>query len=213
MHVFSATASIELFDGLACASLALTAALRGRSRGANLAGVLVLGCLCALSAGLGREFILHGQQGARLIFAQLPQAALIGSLAGIILYYIARKIVYKIFFLMDSVSMSLAASLTASLSAPELGAAGALALGACAGLLPGLIRDVALGDIATFLDQAWYAASVILSALCAIIIILLPAFWTLPDFFVRRLGEWAVVCSVALALLLRFWRLRDAQEN
>lgn len=208
MHVFSAAASIELLDGAACASLALAAALRGRSLGANLAGVLALGCMCALSPGLIRELPLHGQQGARLILASLPQIALAGSLAGIILFAAAKKRASQFFFLMDSLSMSLTAALCACLAAPELGAIGALALGACAGLLPGLIRDAALGDSALFLEQPWHAASAILAALCAVIIILLPAFWTLPAFFVERIGEWAVVCGSILALALRYWKGR-----
>lgn len=208
MHVFSATASIEIFDGLACAFLAMAATLRGRSFGANLAGVLVLGCICGLSAALSREFILHGQQGAQLIFVQLPQAALIGAVAGFILFAMAKKRASQIFFFMDTISMTLAATLTATLAAPEMGAIGALAIGVSAGLLPGLIRDVSLGDSALFLDKNWYAASVILSALCALIIILLPAFWNLPGFFVQRLGEWAIVSGTILGLALRYWRGR-----
>ncbi len=206
MHIFSATVSIEILDCLSCAFLALAASLRGRALGANLAGTLVLGCICGLSAGMVREFILHGQQGTHLVLAQLPQDALIGSIAGIILFISARNLASKAFFFMDTLSMSLAASLTACLTAPELGAIGALALGVCLGILPGLIRDTALGDTALFLDQAWYATVVILSVLCSIAIILLPAFWTLPGFFVERLGEWAIVISVVLALLLRYWR-------
>lgn len=208
MHVFSATASIEILDGLACAFLAMAAALRARSLGANLAGVLVLACISSLSAGLGREFILHGQQGGQLIFAQLPQAAFIGAIAGLFLYVMARKMVSQLFFFMDTLSMSLTAALAASLSAPELGAIGALALGVSAGLLPGLIRDVSLGDSAIFLEQDWYAACAILSTLWAIMLIILPAFWVLPAFFVHRLGEWAVLSAVFLALCLRYWRGR-----
>lgn len=208
MHVFSATASIEILDGIACAFLSLAAVMRARSLGANLAGSLVLGCICALSAGLGREFILHGQQGGRLILAQLPQAAFIGAIAGLLLHMMARKRTAQFFFLMDTLSMTITAALTASLAAPELGAPGALALGVSAGLLPGLIRDVTLGDSALFLEHAWYAASVILAALWTIMIILLPAFWVLPSFFVQRIGEWAVLSAALLALALRYWRGR-----
>lgn len=206
MHVFSETASIEIIDGLACAFLAMACALRGRALGANLLGSAILACLSALSAALSREFILHGQQGSILVFAQLPQDAFIGALAGLILQAVTKG--GSFFFFMDTLSLSLTAALVASLAAPELGALGAFALAVCASLAPGLIRDLSLGDSALFLEQPWYAASAVVAAASAIMMILLPAFWTLPSFFVHRLGEWAVVCGCLLGLALRYWRGR-----
>ena len=206
MHVFSETASIEILDALACAFLGMACAVRGRAMGANLLGSLILACISALSAALSREFILHGQQGSMLVFAQLPQAAFIGASGGLLLYTIAKG--GRFFFFIDTLSLSLTAALVASLAAPELGAVGAFSLGLCASLVPGLIRDLSLGDSALFLEQPWYAVSAVVAAAGAILLILLPAFWTMPSFFVHRLGEWAVVCGSLLGLALRYWRGR-----
>lgn len=205
MHVFSQAEVIELMDGVACVLLAMAVSFRGRAMGGNLAGVLILGCVCSLSASLGREFMLHGSQGLRLVMANLPASAMIGSAAGLILAVMTGKHRVKIFFLLDTLSMTLMCALTATLAAPELGALGALALGVAIGLVPGLIRDVSLGDAAIFLEQAWYATGGIIASLCAVIVILLPAFWTMPGFFVMRLGEWAVLTGTVAGTALRYW--------
>lgn len=205
-HVFSQTASIELLDGAACALLAAAAAARCRNFGACVAGCVALGCICGLSGPLLRELILHGQTGAKIIVAALPGEAFAGAAGALMAMLFSAIKPGRLFFWLDAAGIGMEASLAAALGAPELGVAGALVLALACGLVPGLIRDVSIGDTAMMLEKPWYASSAAISGCISMLVIVLPAFGHMPSFFVERAGEWAVLAGAITGMLVLFWK-------
>lgn len=205
-HVFSQTASIELLDGVVCALLAAAASVRSRNFGACVAGSVVLGCVCGMSCPLLRELILHGQTGAKLIVAALPGEAFTGAAGALIAMLFAFVKPGRLFFWLDAAGMSTAASLASTLSAPELGVAGALVLSLACALVPGLVRDVSIGDTAIMLEKPWYASSAAISGCVSMLVIVLPAFGSLPSFFMERIGEWAVLSGSITGICILLWK-------
>lgn len=212
LPVISATASIEIMDGVACAFLAAAASCRARSFGGNLVGAIALGCICGIIAPLCRETFLHGSPGSRLIIAALPDNAFIGALAGIFAPIIWPNRKGMIFFWLDSLGTGLAASLTTVLTLPELGIAAAIILGMCAALLPGLCRDVALGDIAIFVETNWYAASVATGCILALVALVAISASARETPLHNRAGELATLAGLMVVLALRFWKCRNMDE-
>lgn len=186
--------------------LAAAASCRGRLYGGHITGAAVLGCLCGLSGALLRECLLNGPDGVALVMRQLPGVVLAGALAGAVSGGLER-FGERLFFWLDSLSLGLAACL-GTLCGMRLGAAGALVLGLLAGLTPGLIRDVALGDTARAVEETWYATAAALGCMLTILLALLPSVQPLPW---ASGGEWGYACvlgGVLLVVLLRVWRGR-----
>lgn len=205
-HVFSQTASIELMDGAVCALMAAAAAARSRNFGACMSGCVAIGCICGISGPLLRELILHGQTGAKIVLAALPGEAFAGAAGALISMLFSAIRPARLFFWLDAAGISMAASLAAALGAPELGVVGALVLALACALVPGLIRDVSIGDTAMMLEKPWYASSAAISGCISMLVIILPAFGHMPSIFVERAGEWAVLGGAITGMLVLFWK-------
>lgn len=203
MHIFSSAESIELLDGIAVALIAAAATLRARSLGSQIAGAAVIGCICGPSGAVIREIILHGQTGARLAITALPADAVVGALGAICALFMLRGRRFLLFGWVDSLAMGLACALGTVLGLPELGFAGATAMGLANGLLPTIIRDVSLGDVAMVADKKWYAAAAIICCVVASVVCFAGALGSGSGFMADRLGEWGVCAGVISAMGIR----------
>ena len=161
------------YDALCVFLLSGGAACRARFCGSHFTGAAVLGILCGLSGPLFRETVIHG--GATAVFSQnsLLAAALGGALTGA---FTGRRLwADRLDFLLDSAGFAVCACLAALCALPVMGAAGAVLFGAMTGLLPGLVRDVALGDTARMVEESWYATAVVLGIVtCLAVMLLVP---------------------------------------
>lgn len=209
MHVFSETLVIELLDGAAVCLLAAGASCRARIAGANIMGSVILGCLCGMLAPLMRESMLHGQPGIHLVLNALPVQAFTGACATLAALWMLGSRGRFLFFWIDSLGICLAAALFAALAMPELGLIGALVLSLSCALFPGLVRDVALGDVAMLAEQNWYGASAGLSAIITMAIIIAVVFFLPESSLMARLGEIAVLGGTALGTCIRGWKGRE----
>ena len=213
---------VETLDAVCAVLLAAAAAWRARGFGAHFTGAVVLGCICGLAAGLVRECFLHGAAGTRVVLGALPGPALAGALLGALAAAGAAALARKrtggggafagrgLFFWLDSLGLFLAASLGVFCALREIGATGALALGLLAGLAPGFLRDVALGDTARLVEQSWYATAAALGAMTTILLLILPpsfgAAWPVPQGLAWAWPWASVGGGVAVAMVLRLWR-------
>lgn len=218
----SAAALVETLDAAAAVLLAAAAAWRARGFGAHLTGAVVLGCVTGLMAGLVRESLLHGAAGARLALGALPGPALAGALLGALAAAgaaaLARTRVNgagavagrSLFFWLDSLGLFLAVSLGVFCALRETGATASLALGLLAGLAPGFVRDVALGDTARLVEQSWYATAAALGAMGTILLLILPpsfgTAWPVPEAWAWAWPWCSVLGGVTVAMGLRLWR-------
>ena len=209
MHIFSEVLTIELLDGAVVSLFAAAATCRARVTGGNLAGAVILGCVSALLAPVFREVLLHGQAGVKLVINALPAQAFIGACASLVALRMAGNKQHLLFFWLDSLGICLGASLFAALALPELGLVGALVLSLANALLPGLIRDLALGDVAMFVDKNWYAASVALAAIAALTIIVVWHIIPVPEIWSDRPGEVGTAGGCIVGVVFRYWKGRD----
>ena len=186
---------LDTLDMAASFLLAFASSCRCRMFGGHFTGAVVLGFLCGMCAPLLRECLLQSS-GVRLILSELSGLALSGGVAGALtrLPRISRH-GSKAFFLSDSLGIGLTSCLAVvSGVSSRLPAVGSLALGLLIGLAPGLLRDMALGDVAQAVEEDWYATSLALG--CMLTILLLTVAKPLI----------AVPCGCLLVLALRFWR-------
>ena len=202
---------VESLDMAAGFLLAAAASCRGRLYGGHISGSAVLGCLCGLAGPLLRESLLHGPDGVKLILYALPGAVLAGALTGALLGGVRNN--GWLFFWLDGLSLGLAACLGTVCGMSGLGVTGALILGLLAGLAPGLLRDMALGDTARVVEESWYATAAALGCMLTIFLVLLPSWgqgpWPLSD------NQWKYVCILSgalLVLILRFRRGRGSPD-
>lgn len=199
MHAFSGAFSIELLDGLACGLLAASAAFRAKKFGAALFGGLLLGCLCGLAGSLARELILHGT--GHIVMRLDASPACLGALAGLAAAFAFKKL--NLFLWLDGCALGLAASLGCALAAPELTLGAALCVGLINALLPGIIRDVALGDTTMLAEKSWYGASCAIGCIVALCALMLPVLAPTPAFYLKYLGECAVLAGTLTTLGIR----------
>lgn len=211
MHVFFELEVIEILDGVAVCLFAASATCRGRLAGANLAGSVILGCIVALFAPLLREGIAHGPAGLILVIKVLPIQAFVGSCAALTAIFILGNRSRQLFFWLDSMSICLAGALYPALILPELGIAGALILALACAFIPGILRDVALGDVAMLADKNWYGASAAISAIISISIIIWSTTGETGPLF-SRTGEIATLTGAGIGLFLRYWKGRDMED-
>lgn len=209
MHVFSETLVIELLDGAAVCLLGAAATCRARLTGANLTGSVILGCLCGMLAPLLRESLMHGQAGVKIVLDALPGEVFTGACASLFAMWMLGNRGRFLFFWLDSLGICLAAALFATLAMPELGLIGALVLSLACAFLPGLVRDVALGDVAMLADRNWYGASTVLAAIAAMGILTGVVFLAPESALMARLGEIATLGGAAVGIGFHYWKGRE----
>lgn len=204
-----------ILDGAACALLAAAAAVRARVFGAHVTGALVLGCLCGLIGPLLREAFVHGAMGTARIARELPAEALAGAVCGLAALFMLRRMESlrgRLFGWLDSAGIGMGSSVGAILALPELGVAGALAIGLINGLAPGLIRDMALGDTAMLVEKSWYATAAALG--CAASIAMFTGLYAV------HMNSWTVAhpesvatCAGFLTVVaIRSWKMRNGED-
>lgn len=198
--------NLPLLDAASCCLLAAAAAVRAKSMGAHFTGAMVLGCLCGFIGALLREAFLHGAPGSSWVVSQLPGWALAGSAAGILSMAAFARWQWRVFPVLDAVSIALATSMAAIMTLPELGLAGSLALALINGLAPGLVRDMALGDTAMLVERDWYAAAAALGAAAsqAAFTFLLVAY--LNDFVAEYVDELAAGVGFIIIASILLWK-------
>lgn len=150
--------------------LALSAACHSRQCGNQLAGSIAIGFLCAISAFLFREAVLHGQTGAEAVLNQLPMVSLVAAVFGGIAgkYPLSEKLCFVAYLL--GIGLLGSCSCLCAVRSNGLGIGASLSLGWVCGILPGFIRDVALGDMASFVEKRWYASAIFLACLATLAI-------------------------------------------
>lgn len=209
MIILSQTQVIAIFDNLSCAFLAAAASAKARNYGAHFTGAAILGCICGLSAPVLRETLLNGQPGTRIAFAQLPDDALLGAIFGILAMFLARKM--PVTFLLDAVSISFAASLNCVLAIGNFGITGAITFGLIVAIVPGFLRDVALGNIADFVEDGWYVTTAMLGCVLAILILIFFTFMENAGSSDHRNLETAILSGSIFSFALQIWK-RNKKE-
>lgn len=187
---------LYVFDLAASFMLAAAASCRARSGGAHFSGAAVLACLVGLAAPLLREGLL-GHPVLALNRGDYLAAAVAGGLAGILAGRWRRP--WLSFYWLDSLGLGLAAGVaTVAGFYSGLGMAGCLVLGVLTALAGGLLRDVALGDMARLVEDYLYATAAALGAML-----------TLATLMYGKMPAWqCALTGSGLVLVLRGLRLR-----
>lgn len=204
MMVFPEETVIILFNGLACMLFAASAAAKARSFGAHFTGALILGIFSGLSSPILCSLLISGQQGIINALSQYPDDALIGSVAGIALLYICKRL--PVVKWLGNLAVSFATCLGAMLALRFFGAVGGMALGIITALVPGFIADAALGNIAEFVERDWYVTAAILGAVLAMAIFAAPYFFETLAFMHDRLLETSILSGTIFAFCLQVWK-------
>lgn len=200
MEILTQPMVLEIMDGLACALLAAAAVCKAVSMRAQLFGGVILACLCALACPLFRELILFGPPGALLILHSQPLNALVGALAALAACLFFPQFTGILLFWLDAAGIGLACPVITIMSLPALGVAGALTTGIIAAVIPGLVRDIALGDTAMLIEKNWYASAVVIGAIVAILTVTLL---TIYANFSRNL-EVAILLGAIATVVARY---------
>ncbi len=202
--------ALAILDAVACALLAAAASCRARNLGAQFSGAATLGFCVGLSAPMLREGILHGTSGMAMVLSFLPGMAFAGAIAGVFLSSLPSpqqnfiRLKRGLFFWLDSTSIGLTCALALLCALPETVLLAALSLGLIIGLAPGLLRDMALGDSAQFVEQPWYAASAFLGCFCTLVLALACVSWALPLW--RECGIISALCGMGFSVAVRYWK-------
>lgn len=186
-----------ILDLAASALLAAAASCRGRVCGSHVTGAAVLGCLAGLAAPLLRDCLL-GFGALPLNRGEYLAAAVLGALAGALIGNLSGR-AWRFFYWLDSLGLALAACVGTSRGlAFGLGLSGCLLLGVLAGLAGGLLRDMALGDMARAVEESLYATAAALGALLTLALLL---YVPVPDWQ-------SVLAGAAFVMLLRMQHSR-----
>lgn len=184
-----------ILDLAASALLAAAASCRARACGNHLTGSAVLGCLVGLAAPLLRDSLL-GFGSMALNRGEYLAAAVLGALTGALIAALFGR-TWPFFYWLDSLGLALAACVGTSQGlAYGLGLSGCLLLGILTGLAGGLLRDMALGDVARAVEESLYATAAALGALLTLALLL---YAPLP-------GWLSALAGAACVMLLRVLR-------
>ena len=211
MFILSEYQVIELFDGVSCALLAAAASAKARAQGSHLSGAAALGFICGILGPLVREMLLHGETGGQLIIKLLPDDVFIGSLGGIAAVRLVSRL--PVVFWLDALSVSFASVLGCLLALQELGIAAGLCLGLICGFLPGVFRDVALGDLADLVEKDWYASSCVLGCVIGMCVFMSPFFFSPLAIMENRLLEISCLSGIACAFLLQIKNSKKIRQG
>ena len=187
---------LYVLDLAASFMLAAAASCRARSGGAHFSGAAVLACLAGLAAPLLRESLL-GHPVLALNRGDYLAISVVGSLLGMLAGRSRHS--WRAFYWLDSLGLSLTAAVAAVAGFfSGLGVTGCLILGVVSALAGGVVRDVALGDSARFVEEDLYATAAALGAML-----------TLTVLMYGGAAPWqSALAGCGLVLVLRGLRLR-----
>ncbi len=159
-----------ILDLVASFALATAASCRARTNGAHFTGAAVLACLSGLSAPVMRDALL-GSAVMTLNRGEYLGAAVAGALLGEVLAH--NRNGWKVFFWFDTVALAFSAGVGAVKAAIwGIGLTGSLLLGVLAALTGGSVRDIALGDMARFVEENMYATAAAFGAMLALAVMI-----------------------------------------
>lgn len=185
-------------DLAATCLLAAGAACRARSNGAHVSGAAVLACVVGLTTPLARDALLHCAS-APLDRPEYVLASVLGALLGCLGAH--TSVSWKIFFWLDAAGLALCAGVaTVRGSLLGLGPSGSLLLGVLAALVGNSVRDVALGDMARFVEEDMYATAALFGSMLSLVVLLYA-----------HLPAW--ICALLGALLTLVLRGRRAGSS
>lgn len=197
-------------EAAACTMLAAAAAFRARLAGSQPGGAVMLGLLCGLSFIVLRVGSLSSGTLDWMTSMHAPWL-MAGAIAGSLfpmLSLISRHD-EAVFFWLDSVSFGLTVCLQCVLLYYlGFGLASSLLLGLLLGLAPGILRDVAVGDMARMLDESWYAMAAALGGMLSLGLYILGNVYIIaymPHYVCLWLLN-SITCGIALTLILRYRR-------
>ena len=180
-----------ILDIVASFALATAASCRARVDGAHFTGAAVLACLSGLSAPIMRDALL-GSAVMTLNRGEYLAAAVAGALLGEVLAHNRNS--WKAFFWFDTAGLAFSAGVSAVKAAIwGIGLTGSLLLGVLAALTGGSARDIALGDMARFVEENMYATAAAFGAMLALAVLI-----------ILHLPAWqSALCGALLSLALR----------
>lgn len=134
----------------------------------------MLGCLAGVAAPLLRDCLL-GFGSLPLNRGEYLAAAVLGAVAGALIGGFSSR-AWRVFYWLDSLGLALAACVGASRGLSfGLDLGGCLLLGVLTGLTGGLVRDMALGDVARAVEESLYATAAALGAMLTLALLLYVA--------------------------------------
>lgn len=201
MQVFSESTVLLLLGALSNALFAGAASARAKKNGAHFTGALVLGWVCGVTSQLCRALIFYGSLAAVPQLENIPGYALTGAIAGIGALYLAPLL--PIVFWLQALAISLGTSLAAIEYFPLFGIVSALTLAVLTAILPGFIADMAMGDLAAFVERDWYVMAAFIGAVFAVFIIFIVVFMLETTFLKERIAEIAILAGTFLAFTLQ----------
>lgn len=184
--------------------LAWSCAFYSRQCGNQLAGSISLGFICCIPAFIFRDAVFRGQPGVEVVLNQLPPvllvAAILGALAG---KYNVQEKWHDIPYL-AGIGILVSWSSLCAIRVNNLGIGASVCIGWVCGIIPGLIRDIALGDMASFIEKRWLASAIFLACLATLgsgcCLVLLKQQWLN--------GVWellSVCCGTVIFLILNIF--------
>lgn len=183
---------LDLAAGLALAAATSCRALAG---GAHFSGAASLGVLSGLAASLVRDLLAGFALSALHNGAYLALAVAGGGMGALAGRWRHARLA---FYWLDGAGLALAGGVAAvSGAALGMSAAGCLVLSLLSALAGGLVRDVALGDVAMVVEEESYATAAALGGMLALALVA----WGALENWQCALG------GAALTLLLRGIRL------
>lgn len=203
------TALFSVLDYTASILLASSCAFHSRQCGNQLAGSVSIAFICAISAFIFRDAVLHGQAGVVGVLNLLPPvtlvAATLGGIAG--KYDVAEK--WHDLAYLTGVGILASWSTLCAIRTNNLGIAASVSVGWIIGTIPGCIRDVGLGDVASFIEQRWFASALFLAILSTLgigcCLVFLNQAWLNGDIWQLV----SVSCGTVIFLILNFFSKKD----
>ena len=194
-------------EAAACILWAAAAAFRARLGGNHFTGAALLGLMCGLCPLLLRMCLPAppGQNWDWLLAHYAPWA-LAGAVTGGLLPQVAvfSRHDASLFFWLESLALGLTTSLQVMLLLLFWSPASALTLAVLLGLVPGLLRDVALGYVASLVEESWYGTAAALGAMLTLVCALFGAAGGFPLGLPGRSWEAiSVLLGTLLTLVLR----------
>ena len=194
----TAFARFALYDWVAIFLLACSFVLRGRMGGEQPTGCVLVGVFCGFLWPCVRELLLQGSPLMVFSAPRMQIAVFLGAFTGLALSFLKRADAFVPYVRILALAMATSFGLLCAL--PHTSVSGALFVSFFLCVLPCVVCDVALGSLASLVDESFYYTRAFLGSLatCAVILFLPPVFGPgVPADAV------SLLCGVVLPLLFQ----------